>query len=116
MLMLVGQPTGLTYLGGKAMAESAGKPAAQDQILDASKMVRAPRGRRKVIDPKLVTVLANVQPGKMAVLSASFGAVPEADRSRVRAVIVKHWEEAGWKSAPTIAYTPEGYPQVAHRS
>jgi len=76
----------------------------------------SPRGRKAVIDPRLVAALKAIPAGKVGRLKATIGSVPKADRPKVSATIRKHWHVAHPGTDCRIDFDPEsGIPQVRRK-
>jgi hypothetical protein len=99
------------------MAGSTGKaPDTGDDFIDPSEVKVSPRGRKAVIDPKLVTALKAIPKGKVGRLRSTIGSVPAADRAKVSASIRKHWKVAFPGTDCRIDFDPAtGIPQVRHK-
>ena len=91
---------------------AASKTEVTDAIITLEQRVKSKRGRTKVLDQALCTLLRNIPEGKGIMLEKTFGKVPAGDkRQEVSAKIRKHYLEVhGVK--PSIDYTPDGVPQV----
>jgi hypothetical protein len=87
-----------------------------NQLIPVAEMTSAPRGRKRVINSKLLadlTELSEAPSGTAIVLADTFGPVAKEKRQQVRAQIVSHWLELGEDRELGIKFSnPEGIPQV----
>lgn len=91
-------------------------PAPQDEIIDVSQIVVAPRGRKAVIDSELVERFSTLEDGKAVRLSVKFGAVEKGtDRQRVSGSIRKAWAKAKPGTECSINYGVDGVPTVSRK-
>ena len=83
-----------------------------DAIITIDQRVKSKRGRTKILDNALLTLLREIPEGMGVKLEKTFGKVPAGEkRQEVSAKIRKHYLEVhGVK--PSIDYTPDGIPQV----
>ena len=79
-----------------------------NEIISVDDIRKARRGRRMTVNADLLETLEGVTEGTAAVLSDTFGAVPEEASQKVQAEIRKHWRLAhGEDSACSIFFDPE---------
>lgn len=84
----------------------------QDEVIAVSEVVKAPRGRKPVIDQALADTLGKVKAGQAVTLGGTFGQVEKDRRATVGQVIRKHWAHARTDKC-SINWTPEGVAQVS---
>lgn len=83
-----------------------------DEIIDFADIVKSKRGRTKVLNQALITLLKGIPEGKGIKLEGTFGKVPAGDqRAKVSGEIRKHYLEV-YGVLPSINYTPDGVAQV----
>jgi hypothetical protein len=88
-----------------------------DDFISVDEVQTSPRGRKPVLNPDLVKLLASIPAGKAARLEKTFGKVSRDQRAATSAVIRKHWKAAhGEASKPRIDFTTDGVPQVRART
>lgn len=83
-----------------------------DEFITEEEILKAPRGRKAVINGALRDLLAQLEPGKGGVrLTKMFGSVSgkDATRSTVSQTIRKHFELTHDEFACSINYTPAVY-------
>ena len=84
----------------------------QDEIIAVTDVSVAPRGRKKVLDPALVTLFSNLTADQAVRLTNRFGSVDKAQRASVSATIRKNWAEAQPTHKCKVDFGADGIPQV----
>lgn len=94
------------------------KTNTEDQIIAADEVVAVRRGRKAEVNSDLLALLKKIPAGKAARLGGTFGTVPTgSDRQRVSGIIRRHARMAWGESADfAVNYSPEGVPQITHKS
>lgn len=90
--------------------------AKTDELLDLSDVVSVKRGRKVELDPTVTAALDAIPAGRAAKLTSTFGAVAKDDRQKTSTVIRKHMAHLDDGAEFSIAYHPDGTPQVIVRS
>lgn len=88
---------------------------ATDAFIDPGEIISRPRGRKAIIDQQLVDTFRKLPAGKAVRLESHYGRVAKAEQAKVSARIRTAWKVAYPGTQCSIAYTPEGVPQVSRR-
>lgn len=86
-----------------------------DEFINPDEIVSRPRGRKAIVDAALVATFKRLPAGKAVRLESHYGAVAKNEQAKVSARIRTAWKVAHPGTQCSIAYTPEGVPQVSRR-
>ena len=82
------------------------------QVVKATELKMARRGRRAQRDQQLLDAMKNLKTGEALILSDEYGKVSEDERSRVYQSVKAHWNDAR-EDACRISFDPAtGFAQV----
>ena len=90
-------------------------PSLTDDIIENDAVEVSPRGRRKILNQNLLTILKKVTPTHGVALGSTFGEVAKEDRPAVSASLRKHFSEVHPGKVARIDFTKSGVPQVRMR-
>jgi hypothetical protein len=85
-------------------------------VIDATEVVKTPRGRKAEVRPELLADLEQVKPGQAISLGGTFGEVPKAERQKVSAILRRHCQRAWGEGNFALNYSPAGVPQATRKA